>query len=155
MDQRPGPTTPAQAVLMMRIIGLSLGTGVTLFAAVSWFLHRQGGALTADIDPTVAFNGFLGMLLLGALGAIFVWRWRVAPVIERPTQEGEWRARAATLQTGVILTWALLEGAALVGEVVYFLTGHGLAGVLGVALIWVGIGLTWPKREWIEGPAAP
>ncbi len=148
MSQGPGPRSPDHAILMMRIIGGSLGTGVTLFAFVSWFLHQQGG-LTTDIDASLAFNGFLALLLLAALGAIFIWRSRVAPIIERPREETEWQPRASAIQTGVITTWALIEGAALAGEVVYFLTGHTLAGVLGVALIWVAIGLTWPKKEWL------
>ncbi|MGK7311245.1 MAG: hypothetical protein ACN0LA_03320 [Candidatus Longimicrobiales bacterium M2_2A_002] len=149
MSQGPGPRSPEQAILMMRIIGVSLGTGVTLFAFVSWFLHQQQGAVTPGFDPGLAFNGFLALLVLAALGALFVWRLRVAPVIERAHGENHWQPRASAIQTGVITTWALLEGAALVGEVVYFLTGHTLAGLLGVLLIWGGIGLTWPKRDWL------
>lgn len=149
MNQGPGPRSPDQAILMMRIIGLSLGTGVTLFAAVSWFLHQQQGPVGPAIDSSLAFNGFLLLLALASVGAALVWRWRVASVIERRGRETEWRPRAAAIQTGVIITWALLEGAALAGEVVYFLTGNALAGLLGVLLIWVGIGLTWPKRAWL------
>ena len=73
----------------------------------------------------------------------------MAPIIARPHQEAEWRPRAAAIQTGVIICWAILEGAALVGEVIYFLTGHALSGLLGVLLIWGGIALTWPKQEWL------
>lgn len=149
MDRSQGPRSPDQAILMMRIIGLSHGTGVTLFAGVSWFLHQQQGAASSQIDSSLAFNGFLAMLLLATVGAVLVWRWRVAPVLQRRHQETEWQPRAAAIQTGVIITWAILEGAALVGEVVYFLTGNGLAGLLGVLLIWTGIALTWPRREWL------
>lgn len=149
MEQGAGPRSPEQAILMMRIIGISLGTGVTLFAFVSWFLHQQESDMAAGIDPGLAFNGFLALFLIAGIGAIFVWRSRVAPVIQRPHQEAEWRARAAAIQTGVIICWAILEGAALAGEVVYFLTGHALSGLLGVLLIWGGIGLSWPKREWL------
>lgn len=149
MNQGPGPRSPEQAILMMRIIGISLGTGVTLFAFVSWFLHQQQGGMTSEIDPSLAFNGFLALFLLAAAGAMSVWRTRVAPIIQRPREETEWQARASAIQTGVIITWAIVEGAALAGEVVYFLTGYTLAGVLGVILIWAGVGLTWPKREWL------
>ena len=149
MNQGPGPRSPEQAILMMRIIGISLGTGVTLFAFVGWFLHQQEGPVAPEIDAALAFNGFVALFLLAALGALFVWRLRVAPLIERPHEETEWRSRASAIQTGVIITWALLEGAALAGEVVYFLTGQTLAGLLGVILIWGGVGLTWPKREWL------
>jgi hypothetical protein len=149
MSQGPGPRSPDQAILMMRIIGISLGTGVTLFAFVGWFLHQQQDAITTDLDPGLAFNGFLVMFLLATAGAIFVFRRRVAPIIERPKRDADWQARAAEIQTGLIITWALVEGGALVGEVVYFLTGNAVAGVVGVLLIWGGVLATWPKREWL------
>ena len=149
MSNGPGPRSPDQAILMMRIIGISLGTGVTLFAAVSWFLHQQPGAMEPGFDADLAFNGFLALFLLAGLGAIAVWRLRVAPVLSRPKEKAEWQARASSIQTGLIITWALIEGAALFGEVIYFLTGHVLAGALGVLLIWTAIGLTWPKKEWL------
>ncbi len=151
MSQGAGPRSPGQAILMLRIIGLSLGTGVTLFAFVSWFLHQQQGPIGEPVYGSLTFNGALAMAVLAAIGASFVWRSRVVPVLERPAQETEWQSRAAAIQTGALITWALLEGGALVAEVVYFLTANGMAGVLGVVLIWAGIGLTWPKREWLEG----
>ena len=149
MTRNPGqPGTPGQAILIMRIIGGSMALGVTLFAFVAWFMHLQDG-LTTDFDPGLAFNGFLVLVLLTGVGAVFIWRARVAPIIERPREETEWRARASAIQTGLIIIWALVEGAALVGEVVYFLTGYTLAGVVGVLLIWGAVGLTWPKAEWL------
>ena len=104
MNQGPGPRSPDQAILMMRIIGLSLGTGVTLFAVVSWFLHQQQGPVRPAMDSSLAFNGFVLLLLLASVGAVLVWRWRVAPLIERPLREDEWQPRAAAIQTGVIIT---------------------------------------------------
>lgn len=151
MSKGAGPRSPEQAILMLRIIGLSLGTGVTLFAVVSWYLHQQQGPISDLVYGSLTYNGAIAMAFLAAVGALFVWRWRVAPILERPAREAEWRPRAAALQAGLILTWALLEGGALVCEVVYFLTGHGIAGVLGVLLIWTGVGLTWPRSEWLGG----
>lgn len=141
MGQEAGPRSPEQAILLLRIIGLSLGAGVTLFAAVSWYLHQQD-AVGAVVYGSLNYNAAIAMAFLAALGAFFVWRWRVAPILARPTSETEWQARASRIQTSVLITWALLEAGALVDEVVYFLTGNGVAGVLGVALIWAGIGLT-------------
>lgn len=151
MSQGAGPRSPGQAILMLRIIGLSLCTGVTLFAFVSWFLHQQQGPMGEQVYGSLTFNGAIAMAVLATLGASFVWRSRVVPILQRPARETEWQSRAAAIQTGALITWALLEGGALVAEVVYFLTGNGIAGVLGVVLIWAGIGLTWPKREWLEG----
>lgn len=149
MGQEAGPRSPEQAILLLRIIGLSLGAGVTLFAAVSWYLHQQQDPVRALVYGSLAYNAAIAMAFLAALGAFLVWRWRVAPILERPASETEWQSRASGIQTGVMITWALLEAGALVDEVVYFLTGNGMAGVLGVVLIWAGIGLTWPKASWL------
>ncbi len=149
MAQNPGPRSPEQAILMMRIIGLSLGTGVTLFAFVSWFMHQQDNPIGDFVYGDLAYNGFLALAVLVSLGALFFWRVRLAPLLEEPTREGDWQARAARIQTGLIITWALVEGGALVGEVVYFLTGNWVAGVLGLVLIWGGVLMTWPKQEWL------
>ena len=141
---------------MMRIIGISLGTGVTLFAFVSWFLHQQNPPSNGTgLDTGPLFYGFLALFLLAALGAIFVFRTRVAPVIARPPEQDRWQPRASEIQTGLILAWGLAEGAALFGEVIYFLTGFTLAGILGLALIWGAVGLAWPKRAWLQRGAGP
>lgn len=150
MGQEARPGSPGQAVLLLRTIGLSLGAGVTLFAGVSWYLHQRQNPVAAADYRGLDYDAAIAMAFLAALGAFLVWRLRVAPNLVRPVRETEWQTRASGIQTGLITTWALLEAGALVDEVVFFLTGNSLAGVLGVALIWVGIGLTWPKAGWLE-----
>lgn len=143
-----GPATPEQALLTVRIIGASLGIGVTLFAAVSWYLHRTGAS--ADVGGgTLMFNAMLAAALGAAVAGTLFWRARVAPLIERPVPREDWLAHAGEVQTSVIIVWGLMEGAALLAEVVYFLYGSPFAGALGVAAIWVTLALTWPKREWL------
>ncbi len=142
-----GPSTP-QALLAFRIIGASMGLGVTLFAFVSWFLHLQSPPTPPDIDPGLAFNVWLAVALTAIVAAILFWRARVAPLIEGQATPAERTTRAGEVQTNVIITWALLEGPALMAIVIYFLYDHVMAGLLGVILIWVGLALTWPQREW-------
>jgi hypothetical protein len=149
MGQEAGPRSPEQAILLLRIIGLSLGLGVTLFAAVSWYLQQQNPVGTV-VQGSLYYNAAILMAFLAALGAFLAWRWRVAPILERQTSETDWRTRSGEIQAAVMTTWALLEAGALVDEVIYFLTGIGFAGALGVALIWAGIGLTWPKANWLQ-----
>jgi hypothetical protein len=143
------PNSPGQAILVMRIIGGSMALGVTLFALVSWYLHQQDTAPATGLDSGLMFNLFLALFLLAALGAMYVFRSRVGPVIERPPEDDRWRARASEIQGGLILAWGIADGAALFGQVIYFLTGHALAGVLGLALIWGAVALTWPKKAWL------
>jgi hypothetical protein len=147
-NRAPGPGSPEQALLTFRIIGLSLGLGVTLFAAVSWYLN-QGRTPTDAAGAGLMLNAMLAVAVGAAVAGVLFWRARVAPLIERPHPRNDWLAHAAEVQTNVIIVWALMEGAALFAEVVYFLYGSAFAGVLGVAAIWITLGLTWPKREWL------
>lgn len=142
-----GPT-PSQALLAFRIIGASLGIGVTLFALVSAFTHQQGDVYQADGDATLMFNLMLALALGGTLAAIVFWRARVAPLIERPTSEQRPDAAANELQTNVIIVWALVEAPSIFAVLVYFLYENLLAGILGVAMIWTALALTWPSRDW-------
>lgn len=140
----------SQALLTFRIIGASLGIGVTLFAFVAWFLHQQQGSGDAAGDPTLMFNLMLAVAVASVVAAIVFWRVRVSPLIERPSPDRERRAAAGEIQTNVVIVWALIEGASLFAVVVYFLYGSVLAGLLGVALIWGALASTWPRREWFD-----
>jgi hypothetical protein len=142
-----GPSTP-QALLAFRIIGASMGLGVTLFAFVSWFLHLQSSPTPPAIDLDLAFNVWMVVAVLAIAGALLFWRTRVAPLLDGQATPVERTARAGETQTRVVITWALLEAPALLAVVIYFLYDYPLAGLLGVVLIWVGLALTWPQREW-------
>lgn len=139
-----------QALLTFRIIGASLGIGVTLFAFVSWFRHQQQGPGNVAGDPALMFNLMLALVVTSVVAAIVLWRARVSPLIERPSPDRERRAAGGEIQTNVVIVWALIEGASLFAVVVYFLYGAALAGLLGVALIWAALAATWPRREWFD-----
>lgn len=141
----------AQALLTFRIIGGSLGAGVTLFAGVSWLLNRQEGPRPPTADPTLLFNVWLAVAVGAMLAAILFWRARVEPLLDERVTRDERLRRAGELQTNVVIVWALMEAPALLAVVVYYLYDLALAGVLGVALMWAALAVTWPKREWF-GP---
>lgn len=147
-DYDTADNASTQALLAFRIIGASLGIGVTLFAFVSWFRHQQQGPGDAAGDPALMFNLMLAVAVASVVAAILFWRARVSPLIDRPSPDRE-RAAAGEIQTNVVIVWALIEGAALFAVVVYFLYGTTLAGALGVALIWASLAATWPRREWL------
>lgn len=149
-DSHSADTGAAQALLTFRMIGASLGIGVTLFAFVSWFRHQQQGPGDVAGDPALMFNLMLGVAVASVVAAIVLWRARVSPLIERPSPDRERRAAPGEIQTNVVMVWALIEGAALFAVVVYFLYGSALAGLLGVALIWAALAATWPRREWFD-----
>jgi F0F1-type ATP synthase membrane subunit c/vacuolar-type H+-ATPase subunit K len=139
--------TPDQALRVTRIIGLALAAGVTLFALVTWGLQREN-ATSGTGDASLFFTVWVAFAAASAVGATLFWRIRVAPILEgSPPAPGPAR-RIEALQTGLIICWALIEGAALFGVVVYLLFGNATAGAGAVALMWIALALTWPKREW-------
>jgi hypothetical protein len=144
------PATPQDALRTMRLIGISMAAAVTLFAAITFFLHRQDGSAPAGV-PLILYVWVAVATSLTAASMI-LWRGNVVPHLDRP--ERPWRERAGGIQTGLILTWALVEAAALFGVVVFFLSGIRLAGLLGVAMMWAALVLTWPRPEWLASGSA-
>ncbi len=140
----PSGPGPEQALLTLRIIAGSLVVGVTLFAFVAWFAGLEGDARPEGRG--LVFGGLLVMAVVALAGAILLWRARVVP-LTLPSRD--WAERFPRLQTSLIIVWAIIETPALLAEAVYFLYGDVPSGLLGIAIIWIGIGLTWPKRAWI------
>jgi hypothetical protein len=145
----PASGSPAQALLALRIIGASLGAGVTLFAGVSWLIHQQGGPFLDQDDAALANSLSIGFALVVALAAVAIWRARVRPLVREPPGT-DWVERATTIQTPVIITWALLEAGALISVAVYFAYGVGFAALRGLALMWAGLAATWPQTSWFD-----
>jgi hypothetical protein len=141
--------TPRQALLTSRVIAFALGLGPTLFALVAWAVGSAGD----DGTPyEVLLYTFLGVAFSAALAALLVWRHRVGPAIEQGRRDRATGTRspdaAMRIQSNAIIVWALAEGAALLGVVVYFLSGRPLTAVIGLFMVWLTLGLTWPKADW-------
>jgi F0F1-type ATP synthase membrane subunit c/vacuolar-type H+-ATPase subunit K len=144
-------SSPDDAIRVLRLIGLALGGGVTMFAVVAW-LVQQGAAGALGDDPLTLYL-WLALTTSLAAASLVAWRGMVVPHLAdgraghrdaRP-----WQERAGRIQSGVIITWALVEAAALFGVIAYFLDGRMGPAVGGVALMWSAIALTWPRTEWL------
>jgi hypothetical protein len=142
----PLPADRHRALRTMRAIGLAMAGAVTIFAAIALLLHRQ--------SPPPAANGSLMLYVwiavatsLAAASMVW-WRGNVVPLLDDAGHTDP-RSRAAALQTGLVVCWALVEAGALFGVAVYFLEGAGLAGALGVAMMWSALAVTWPRPEWL------
>jgi F0F1-type ATP synthase membrane subunit c/vacuolar-type H+-ATPase subunit K len=140
--------TPEAALRVMRMIGLALGAGVTMFAVAAWVI--QPGAAATPSDPPLMLYLWIAMATTLAAGSLVVWRGRVVPHLASASGGADWRERADRIQAGLVITWALVETAALFGVVVYFLDGQVLPIAAGVALMWVALAMTWPRAEWLE-----
>lgn len=55
--------------------------------------------------------------------------------------------------TSLLIAWALLEGPALLGAVL-FLLGGGAQLITAVPVYFLGFVATYPRAEWFQGPAS-
>lgn len=133
MNANRQSTSPAPA----HMIRAALLTGVLLFGAAVWYVNRS--ATTPRIDPSAAtlFRFAFYPVLLGSIAGVYIVH--------------TMRSRAAGYEGRVSLTvvgWAVGEGAALFGGVIYLLTGDPLPYLAGLilflgALLAIGI----PERS--------
>jgi hypothetical protein len=144
---RPDPAnTPHDALRVMRTIGLALAGGVTTFAVVAWLTQARGA--TAPPDGPWLFYLWIAIATSLVAASMILWRGSVVPILEEPASE-DWRPRAASIQSGLVTSWALVEAAALFGVLVYFMAGYAVAGGVAVAMIWAALALTWPREDWL------
>jgi hypothetical protein len=80
------------------------------------------------------------------LAAAFVFRQRLIT----QTEAADRKINLAEVQTQSIIIMALLEGAGLMGIVVYFLHGHQQVLYAVLAYIAVSAVLFFPRREWFK-----
>jgi uncharacterized protein YijF (DUF1287 family) len=141
-------SSPAAAIGMLRLIGISLAVGVAVLAVVAWFVQR--GATQPPVVDSVMVYVWVAFATSLAAASLVAWRGMVVPHLDAGRPAGPWQARAEKVQTGVIITWALVEAAALFGVVVYFVSGQGLPAVGGLVLMGAALALSWPRTEWLS-----
>ncbi len=138
---------PEQALRVSRILAMSLVMGVLLFAGVVYALTGSGSV----IDGGVGGWQFL-IKVWYAVAAILVAAWYLlwrkatchteSPVSRRAAGGPE---RVIRL---LIIAWAMLEGAALIGVTVALLTGQRSMLVAAVVLMLAGTAISFPRGEW-------
>lgn len=159
MNERPAE----DAFRVALIIWFALLGGVLAFAAIAFGLWQVGsvpmGRVDMGRDPAQVFLWvWLALALGSATASISFWRVKVAPLTDprlggaAPEPEPPTATRASELQTGLIICWALLEGAALAAIVFFVLFGAPLLLGLGLAYLLISFGLAAPKRDWFRPP---
>jgi len=103
----------------VQLIRLALITGVLMFGAVMLFVHRQPSWKPGVLPSAIGYA-----LLAYAIVAVLVARAMRGRVLREP----EPQRRASLLLIG----WAVGEGAALLGAVIFFVTGQGQWYLLGL-----------------------
>jgi hypothetical protein len=117
-------------LLIMRAAFVS---GVLMFGAVIWFLHQNHSFPTRPQPPALAYAQIA--LSIGAVIFAFVSRGRIA---REPNEE----IRDAQL----LIRWALGQGAALMGGVVFLLSGDVQPYLIGVLAMFISFALL-PIRQ--------
>lgn len=145
-DGSSSPSTPQEARNTQAIILTSLPVGVTLFAAVGFWVTRNGQPGDSSPLLTVWMIGTAAALV----AAVVVWQRLVQPHLPRAGRQPA-RVSMETIgrfQTGQIICMALVEGMALFGGVILIISGAALPALVGVALAWGALIVLWPRREW-------
>lgn len=137
---------------MLRLIGISLGVGVAVLAIAAWVVQR--GATQPPVENSVMVYVWIAFATSLTAGSLVVWRGMVVPHLDAARPDGPWQARAERVQTGLIITWALVEAAALFGVIVYYVSGQVLPAAGGLVLMGAALALSWPRREWLSADPA-
>jgi hypothetical protein len=123
----------AGALRVQRIIRLALLAGVLTFGGVVWFVLRDGGLETAPLEPGFLY-GFVAVLVASGVG--------IAVIQLRHAAETE----PARLQALAIAGWAVGEAPALLGGVLYLLSGNPVPYLVGLGMMLVAFVMI-PVRE--------
>ncbi|MGH7469521.1 MAG: hypothetical protein ACRENP_16340 [Longimicrobiales bacterium] len=131
----------------------ALVMGQVTFAAVVFYMLRAAEQAAPPVrltDPLV-----LAWLLVsaGSIFGAFYFRQLISGARDRPAalqRVREGKVKPANLQTMIVIMWALLEGAGLMGLAVAFVLG-------GAQILYVTIGyiaatgfVFFPRREWFD-----
>lgn len=126
------PLETTQPARVMRLMNLALTLGLSLMAVVFVLLRRTGQAPALDIPP-VAGTALTVAAIAMLVVAIAVVRPRIPPQASEQTTDMYWGD--ATVRMTVIMLWAAVEGAGLMGAVGYLLTGQTAPGIALVLAI--------------------
>lgn len=148
-DSNAPPAAQENAWRTALTIMLSLPMGVSLLAAVALWLRSTSPAPAAG-DPATLTLVWVVLTVATSLAAVVVWRRMVRPHVpptgfraDPPPAES-----IATLQTGLIVCMALVEGAALFGGVLLIIGAGPMPALVGVILIWTAFFVLRPRRGW-------
>ncbi|PHI20059.1 hypothetical protein CEQ90_10010 [Lewinellaceae bacterium SD302] len=113
---------------MMQTIHYALLSGILLFAAVAYFVD--------PVNPKVEGLYDLFRYLVPGLAAmtLLAGRFVTKPIFATAANKESLNAKLDVFRTGMLIRWALAEGAALFAIVAFMLTGNLVMLLVGLAL---------------------
>ena len=140
------------AIKTARIVCGALVAGVLLYAGVAWYVRWTGAVASVEPDTANLLGQvFVAVMLIGVLGWMVIWSRARVPTpstVARP--EVELSRGPGGVVSRLIAAYAFLEAVGLVGVTVFLLTGR--IGVLATALavVALGVALSYPREEWFQ-----
>lgn len=134
-----------------QIICGALMFGTVAFWAIAFVLRGGDFGFSSDlsIDPLALLAGVI-VLALGAFAAALFFRSRALSVGETPSRRDAAPVRppVARVQSNLIVSWAALEGQAMIAAVFFLLTGMTSLLVVSALVFGIGFAMTFPRAEW-------
>ena len=128
----------------LRLIHFSLVMGLAVFITVVLNFAVEDTEAVFEFMQTESLLG-VGIGLTGILASIIIFNQRLKTVDQIKKQ----KARFDHLQTNHIISWALLEAAALFNVVLYLTYANGI-NILAGTLVTGVLLYSRPKKEWIQ-----
>ena len=128
----------------------ALAATVVLYEGLAWFLLGPGGVepprLPAAVPLSITFAAMVLILLSSRLRSGIVRR----ALPSHPALQPDPEAVLAAYRRGTILSFALLEGAALLGLLVSLLSGRIYYGIVLCLAALAGMLTRWPRAAEVE-----
>ncbi len=142
-----------QSLRIARLICGALMLGVVAFWVILFVLNAGEGGFASglNIDPRVMLAVVI-VVALSAFAAALVFRSRALspdPGASR-RDPAAIHPDASRLQSNLIISWALLEGQALIAGVFFLLTGAANLLIISALVFLIGFAVTFPRSEWYE-----
>lgn len=137
-------TTPAAGgIQTARIIATALMTGPVMLWTIAWVLTSGGARTIAGgeplLSPVLAFVAWAGIAAAAFASSLFVRRSAL-----RKSSVGE----KGGIMSLLIVSWALLEGSAILSGVLFLIVGLPSLVYFGAGTLFLGMFLTYPRRAW-------
>jgi hypothetical protein len=130
------PTLPRPAATQLLVIRTALLGGLLLFGAITWYMAGRGSTPMATPEQTRLYGFIFVALAASAVVGMIVMRTRL-----------EKAADAKQLMSLYIIGYALAEGAALFGGVVWFIGGPREWYIAGLIVVVAGYQILPVRRE--------
>lgn len=138
-----------------RVIAAALAGGVVMFWIIAWVVLTGGGrvGLSPEAVPSETALWIWAAAALAGLAGALIFRGRALAAggtASRADRGPLSPKEAGSVQTNLIIAWALLEGPALLSAVFFSLLAE--PGILwpGIAVFALGMALTFPRAEWFR-----